>query len=180
MCSPKILAIVQPASQQLTQSSAASSSCKQQQQHMTAESFPARLSLPLVNRAEQDIYQLPAAEPRRLTDEFPFSYSMAKDLPHIFGNLQEDKILSRPLTPSFDAPTDRDPSWNPLALESDQAKENQASPSNAVSPNYGRVQASRLNSCCFGNGDLLSSSASRELSCGFISKGRSFRFCRQD
>ena len=187
LCSSQFLAIAQPvsASQQITQSYAGRSSWTQQQQHTTTSSFPARRSLPLVNPDEQDIHPLPAVETRRLTDEFPFSYSIAKELPHVFGNLQEDQFLNRPLTPSFDALTDSDPLWDPLALESDQIKGNQASPSNAdlidcVPPNYRRVQPSSLNSCCFGNGDLLSSPPLRELSCGFVSKGRSFRFYRQD
>lgn len=188
LCTPQFRAIAQPlsASQQMTQSYAASSSWNQQQQHTVTASFPARRSLPMVNPVEQDIPQLPAVEPGRLSDEFPFSYSIAKELPHIFGDLQEDQFPKRPLTPSFDAPTDCDPLWDLLALESsDQTKGNQASPRNAdlvdyVSSNHRRVQPSSLNSCCFANGDRLSSPPLGELSCGFVSKGRSFRFCRQD
>lgn len=188
LCPPQFLAIAQPASasHQMSQACAASFSWTQQKQPTgAAASFPAHQPLPLVNPVEQDIHQLPAIQPRNLADEFPFSYSVAKELPHIFGNLQEDQILDRPLTPSFDVPTGHDPLWDPLVLESDQTKGNQVSPSNAVlvdcfSSNYRRVQPSRLNSCRFGNGDLLSSPPLGELSCGFISKGRSFRFCRQD
>ena len=173
------------ASQQMTQSYAGTSYWTQQRQHTATASFPARRSLPLLNSVEQDIHQLLAVEPRRLADEFPFSYSNAKELPHIFGNLEEDQFLKRPLTPSFDAPGDRDPFWDVLALQSDQTKGNQASPRNAdlvndVSSNYRRVQPSSLNSCCYGNGDLLSSPPLGELSSGFISKGRNYRFCRQD
>ena len=154
-------------------------------QHTAAPSFPGRRSLPLVVPVEQDTHQLPDVEPRRLADEFPFSYSTAKELPHIFGNLQENQIPNRPLTPSFNVPADHDPLWDLLAIESDQTRGNQSSSSNenfveSVSSNYRRVQPSRLNSCCFGNGDLLSSPPLGELSGGFISKGRSFRFFRQD
>ena len=187
LCSSHSLAITQPvsASQQKTQSYAASSSWTQQQQHTATESFPARRSLPLVNPVKQDIHQLPAVEPRRLADEFPFSYSIDNELPHILGNLKEDQFLNRPLTPSFDASSDRDPLWEPLALKTDQTQGNQASPRNVdlvecVSPNYRRVQPSSLNSCCFGNGEFLSSPPLGELSCGFLSEGRSFRSCRQD
>ena len=232
MCSPQVLAIVQPASSsQQSQSHAASSPWKQlypkqrlpvppsssvkgvrsfpsQQgyppqpglvhripqrkpesnqlfQHTAAPSFPAYHSLPLVNSVEQYIHHLPAVKPRGLTDEFPFAYSIAKELPHIFGDLQEDEILDRPLTPSFDTQTGRDPLWDPLVLESDYAKRNQASPRNAdfvdcVPHSYRDVQPSRLNSCCFGNGDVLSPPPLEELSRGFISKGRSFRLYRQE
>jgi len=154
-------------------------------QHKAAPLFPARGSLPLVNPVEQDIHQLNAVQPKRLFDEFPFSNSTAKELPNIFGNLQESQILNRPLTPAFDTPPDCDLLWDILALESDQTKENQSSSRNEnfverASPNYRRVQPSRLNSCCFGNSHSLSSPPLEELSCGFISKGRSFRFFRQD
>ena len=186
LCPPQFQPIAQPvsASQQMSKSYAASSSWAQQQQHTATSSFPARRSLPLVN-SEQDIQQLPDLEPRRLADEFPFSYSNAKELPHIFGDIEEDQFLKRPLTPSFNAPTDCDPFWDISSLVSDQTKGNQASPSNAdlvdcFSPNHRRVQPSSLNSCCFGNGDLLSSPTLGELSCGFISKGRNYRFYRQD
>ena len=197
LCSPQVLAIVQPtsASQQMVQPHAGSSSWTQlyPKQHLpmppqssvndvrllpcqqgypaqlhpvtripqrqpessqlvqntTAPSYPAHHSLTLVNPIDQDIQQLPAVEPRRLADEFPFSYSIAKESPHIFGDLQEDEILDHPLTPSFDAPTGRDPLWEALVLESDYAKENQASSSNAdfvdcVTPNYRHTQSSRL------------------------------------
>jgi len=154
-------------------------------QHTAAPSFSARRSLPLVNPVEQDIHQLNTVEPRRLVDEFPFSYSTAKELPHIFGNLQESQTLNRPLTPSFDAPPDCDLLWDILALGSDQTKGHQSSSSNEnfverASPNCRRFQLSRLISCCSGNGDLLSSPPLEELSGRFISKGRNFRFFRQD
>lgn len=146
-------------------------------QHAAATPYPAYHSLPPVNPVEPDIHQLPAADSRRLTDEFPFSYSIAKELPHIFGNLLEDKILDLPLTPSFEPPTEHDPLWDSLTLESDLSN---AEFFDCVSPDYRRVQLNGFNSCCFGNGDLSSSPPLGELSRGFISKGRSFRFCRQD
>lgn len=154
-------------------------------QHTTAAPHPIDYSLPLVKPVEQNISQLPAVESRRLADEFPFSYAMAKELPHIFGNLEEDENLHRPLTPSFNRPSEHDPLLDPLAQESDHTRGNQASPRNAdfvdcVSTNDRRVQPSWLNSCCFGNGDLLSPLPLRELSYGVISKGRSFRLCRQE
>ncbi|KAJ7355087.1 hypothetical protein OS493_027876 [Desmophyllum pertusum] len=46
-------------------------------------------------------HQVAAADSRCLSDEFPFCYSIAKELPHIFGNLEDDEVLDRPLTPSF-------------------------------------------------------------------------------
>ena len=41
-------------------------------------------------------------DPERLAEEYPFSYPIAKELPHIFGNVDEDEVLERPLTPSFE------------------------------------------------------------------------------
>ena len=153
--------------------------------HTVGPSFPARRLPPLENPVEQDIHQLSAVEDSRLVDEFPFSNSTAKELPHVFGNLQESQTLNRPLTPCFDTPPDCDLLWDILALKSDQTKGNLSSSSNEnfverASPNYTRVQPSQLNSCCFGNGDLLSPPRLGELSCGFLSKGRNFRFFRQD
>ena len=49
---------------------------------------------------------LPSADPKSLAEEYPFSYSIAKELPHIFGNVDEDEILERPLTPSFEPPVE--------------------------------------------------------------------------
>ena len=66
---------------------------------------------PAVKPVKQDFSQLPAADSRQLTDEFPFSLSIAKELPHIFGILEDDQILDRPLTPSFEPPTEPEPWW---------------------------------------------------------------------
>ena len=41
-------------------------------------------------------------DPERLAEEYPFSYPIANELPHIFGNVYEDEVLERPLTPSFE------------------------------------------------------------------------------
>ena len=57
-----------------------------------------------------DFSQLPDAGSRHLTDEFPFSFSIAKELPHIFGNL-DDEVQDRPLTPSFEPLTESEPWW---------------------------------------------------------------------
>ncbi|KAL9960303.1 hypothetical protein ACROYT_G033748 [Oculina patagonica] len=124
-----------------------------------ASSYPAHISLPPVNPVEPDIHQAAAADSRCLTDEFPLSYSIAKELPHIFGNLDDDEVLDRPLTPTFEPPIESEHLWNSLAPELDQP----------VS----------YSSCCYGNSEM-SSPPLRELSYGFISKGRSFGFCRQD
>ena len=137
----------------------------------------AHLSQPPVNPVEPEIHHVTAADSRCLTDEFPLSYSIAKELPHIFGNLEEDEVLDRPLTPSFEPPN----GCESLAPESDQFHGNPVSLPREdfimdVSPDSRHFNYS---SCCYGSSEM-SSSQSRELSFGFISKGRSFRFCRQD
>lgn len=45
---------------------------------------------PTIKTVKQDFSQLPAADSRHLTDEFPFSFSIAKELPHILGILEDD------------------------------------------------------------------------------------------
>ena len=47
-------------------------------------------------------YQPTYPDPELPTQDYPFSYSIAKELPHIFGNVDEDEVLERPLTPSFE------------------------------------------------------------------------------
>ena len=66
---------------------------------------------PAVKPVKPDFSQLSSADSRHLTDEFPFSLSIAKELPHIFGNFEDDQVLDHPLTPSFELPTDAEPWW---------------------------------------------------------------------
>ena len=66
---------------------------------------------PAVKPVKPDFFQLSSADSRHLTDEFPFSLSIAKELPHIFGNFEDDQVLDHPLTPSFELPTDAEPWW---------------------------------------------------------------------
>ncbi|CAH3155146.1 unnamed protein product, partial [Pocillopora meandrina] len=49
-----------------------------------------------------DAFHASKAESTRLADEFPFSYSIAKEMPHIFSNMEDDEVLDHPLTPSFE------------------------------------------------------------------------------
>ena len=147
----------------------------------SAPSYPAYHSL--VNPVEPDIHQVTVTESRCLADEFPFSYSIAKELPHIFGNLEEDEVLGRPLTPTFEPPAECEPLWDPL--ESYQYHGNPASMTKEdlaveASPEHGNPHASSLSSCCYGSGEMSAPPPVRELSSGFITKGRTLRFCRQD
>ena len=85
------------------------SSCLAQQTATTSRltHYPA----PVVQPVILDFSHLPATDSRHLADEFPFSLSIAKELPHIFGNLEDDEVLDRPLTPSFEPPTDPELWW---------------------------------------------------------------------
>ena len=56
---------------------------------------------PVTTPSENCQVPLHAADPKSLAQEYPFSYSIVKELPHIFGNVNEDEIRERPLTPSF-------------------------------------------------------------------------------
>ena len=59
-------------------------------QQTAAPSHPVHRSPPPINHAVQsDIHRDGAADFRSL-DEFTFVYSFAKDLPNIFGNLEDD------------------------------------------------------------------------------------------
>ncbi|KAL9960412.1 hypothetical protein ACROYT_G033864 [Oculina patagonica] len=133
-----------------------------------------------VNRVEPDFHQLPAVESRCITDEFPFSYSVAKDLPDIFGILEDGEEMDPPLTPSFVPRTGRQPLWEPSALQSEHFHGNPDLFTNedfidcVLRDHRYLVEPSSYSSCCYGN-EMPS-----ELSRGFVSKGRSFRFCRQD
>lgn len=80
-------------------------------QQTTCTSHLTHYHPPAVEPVKPVFSQLLAADFRHLTDEFPFSYSIAKELPHIFGNLDDDEILDRPLTPSFEPPTEPEPWW---------------------------------------------------------------------
>ena len=150
-------------------------------QPTSVPSYPAHHSL--VNPVEPDMHQV--ADSRCLLDEFPFSYSIAKELPHIFGNLEEDEVLDRPLTPTFKPPAECEPLWDPLASEPDQFHGNPACSVKedltvGASPELRNLRASSFSSCCYGNSEMAASPPLRELSRGFITKGRSFMFCRQD
>ena len=134
---------------------------------------------------QPEMYQTSAVDAAHFTDDFPFSYSIAKELPHIFGNVEEDEVLDRPLTPSFEPLSDLDPLWDPLALESYQpgtapAHFNNEDFIDCVLPEQRDIQRNRLHSCCFGGNGPLRQPPTGELFYGFMSEGRSFRFCRQD
>ncbi len=133
-----------------------------------------------VNPVDPDIHQAAAADSRCLTDKFPFSYSVAKDLPHIFGILEGGEELDPPLTPSFEPRIGRQPLWGSLALQSEHFH---GSPDSLANEDFIDCvlrdhryldEPSSYSSCCYGNENPS------ELSRGFVSKGRSFRFCRQD
>ena len=143
-----------------------------------ASSYPTHYSMPAGNpvAVPREISQFPDADPKSLTDEFPFSYSIAKELPHIFGNVDEDEALERPLTPSFE-PFEFESISDSLSLESDQSVE---SSSNSSEDFADCVQPSRYVSCCFASCEASSLPPINDFSCGFVSKGRNFRFYRQD
>ncbi|KAJ7355085.1 hypothetical protein OS493_027874 [Desmophyllum pertusum] len=117
---------------------------------------------------QPEFHQIAAADSRCLTDEFPFSYSIAKELPHIFGNVDDDEVLDRPLTPSFEPPTECESWWDSMALESDHYHGNSARSPGPSCSNLNRPY------------EMLSPPRIGELSCGLMPKGRSFRFFRQE
>ena len=140
---------------------------------------------PAVKPLEPDFHHLPAANSRHLANEFSFSYSVAKELPHIFGNLEDDKVLDHPLTPSFEPLVEREPWWGTMEIQSDPYYSSPASFAKEdfvdnASPSRRHVQPSNLNSCCFGSTQTSSSSPLTELSSGRISKGKSFSIDRQN
>ena len=138
-----------------------------------ASSYPTQCSMPARNPVAipPEISQFPDADPKSLTDEYPFSYSIAKELPHIFGNVDDDEVLERPLTPSFE------PVRDSLSLESDQSVESSSHSSEDFAD---CVQPSRYDSCCFASYEASSLLPISDFSCGFVSKGRNLRFYRQD
>ena len=112
----------------------------------------------LASPAPPEIHQVPNTHHISLADEFPIPYSIAKELPHIFGDVDENEDLECPLTPSFE------PVSESLTLSSEDFD----------------AQSSRYASCCFGSYEDSSVPPTRDISCGFVSKGRNFRFYRQD
>ena len=140
---------------------------------------------PAVKPVEPDFHHLHAADSRHLADEFPFSYSVAKELPQIFGNLEDDQVLDRPLTPSFEPLIEHEPWWGTMETQSDLYYSSPASLAtedfiNNASSSCRHAQPSNFSSCCFGSTQMSSSPPLTELSSGLISKGRSFSFQRQN
>ena len=140
---------------------------------------------PAVKPVEPDFHHLHAADSRHLADEFPFSYSVAKELLHILGNLEDDQVLDRPLTPSFEPLIEHEPWLRTMETQSDLYYSSPASLAKEefidnVSPGCMHVQPRNFNSCCFGSTQMSSSPPLTELSSGLISKGRSFSFQRQN
>jgi len=131
---------------------------------------------PPVKPVEPYFNQHPATESRRLADEFPFSYSIAKELPHIFGNFEDHDFLCRPLTPSFELPTERDPWRDTMPLQSDLYHSSPESQFTRDDFSYSHVQPNNFDSCCFSDNQISAPPLSTEL----ISKGRTFSFHRQN
>ena len=128
-----------------------------------------------VKPAEPDFHQFPAADSRRLDGEFPFSYSIAKELPNIFGIVEDHEFLS----------PEHEPWWGTMATQSDLYHNGPGSLSKEdftddASPSYTHVQSNNSNSCRFSSSQMSSPPPSTELSCGLISKGRSLSFYRQN
>lgn len=141
--------------------------------------YPSRHSIPLSNAVSNppEVRQASAPETKSLADDFPFLHSVANDLPHIFGNLDEEKAekgQERPLTPSLEPLTELESIRDSISAASDQTDEtsSQSSVTSEESANGEHVQSRTYNSCCFGNDS--------DFSRGFVSNGRTFRFFRQD
>ena len=111
---------------------------------------------------------LPSADPKSLAEEYPFSYSIAKELPHIFGNVDEDEILERPLTPSFEPPIEFESDWDALSLESDQSVQGSTHSREDFTD---CDQPRRYDSCCFRSYEASSLPSIIDFSYGFLSKG---------
>ena len=154
-------------------------------QQTAATSHLTHYSPPAVKTVKPDFYQLPAGESIHLADEFPYSCSVAKQLPDIFGNFEDDEVLDHALTPSFKPPTEPEPWWETTAIQSDLYH---SSPANLTredfidnaSPSCRQAEPSNFNSCCFGSTQMLSPPPLTDLSGGLISRGRSFSFQRQN
>ena len=145
-------------------------------QSSTACLYPSQQSIPLSNAVSNppEDRQASATETKSFADDFPFLHSVAKDLPHIFGNLDEEKGQERPLTPSLEPLTELESICDSNSLASDQTDEtsSQSSLTSEEPANGEYVQSRTYNSCCFGNDS--------DFSRGFVSNGRTFRFFRQD
>jgi len=147
----------------------------------SASSYPIHLFVPARNpvTAPSENCQVPlhAADPKSLAEDYPFYYSIAKELPHIFGNVDEDEILERPLTPSFGPLVEFESDWDALSLESDQS----VGASTHSSEDFTDCdQPRRYDSCCFASYEACSLPPTIDFSCGFLSKGSNSRFYRQD
>ena len=120
-------------------------------------------------------HQDSAAEFKSLADEFPFSYSIAKELPHIFGNVDEDEVLDRPLTPSFEPAIEFDSISESSSLDSDQSVESSTNTDEDFTDCH---QPRSYDSCCFGGSESFP--LIRDISYGHVSTGKHLRFFRQD
>lgn len=154
-------------------------------QETAATSYLTHYSPPSpVKPVELDFHQLPTADPRHLSDELTFACSISNELPNIFEYLEDDEDLETPLTP-FEPPTELEPWLDSMALQSDLYHNGPGSLAkndfiDNISPVRRHAQSSNLNSCCFSSSHKSSTPQLTELSCGLISKGRSFSFYRQD
>jgi len=149
----------------------------------SASSYPIHLFAPAPARnpvtASSENCQVPlhTADPKSLAEEYPFSYSIAKELPHIFVNVDEDEILERPLKPLFELPVEFESDWDALSLESDQS----VGVSTHSSEDFTDCnQPRRYHSGCFASYEACSLPPMIDFSCGFLSKGSNSRFYRQD
>lgn len=127
-----------------------------------------------------DAFHASKAESTRLADEFPFSYSIAKEMPHIFGNMEDDEVLDHPLTPSFECSSDLAPSREFVTHESCQFGFTTTDFSDCVLPEQSEISRNRPHSCCFGGNSVQSHPLIKEPSYGLMSEGRSLRFYRHD
>lgn len=123
-----------------------------------------------------DAFHASKAESTRLADEFPFSYSIAKEMPHIFGNMVDDEVLDHPLTPSFECSSDLAPSREFVTHESCQFGFTTTDFSDCVLPEQSEISRNRPHSCCFGGNSVQSHPLIKEPSYGLMSEGRSLRF----
>lgn len=142
-------------------------------QQTAATSYLTHYSPPSpVKPVELDFHQLPTADPRHLSaDELTFACSISNELPNIFEYLEDDEDLETPLTP-FEPPTELEPWLDSMALQSDLYHNG---PGSLAEDDF-----IDLNSYCFSSSQMSSTPQLTELSCGLISKGRNFRFYRQD
>jgi len=138
---------------------------------------PAPARNPITTSSESCQVPLHTTDPKSLAEEYPFAYSIAKELPHIFENVDEDEILEHPLTPSFELPVEFESDWDALSLESDQSV---GSSTHSSEDFTDCDQPRRYHSCCFASYEACSLPPMIDFSCGFLSKGSNSRFYRQD